>query len=83
MAVDPDRVFHDALQLPPEARATLTGRLIGSLEADSDEGDVEPAWAEEVQRRLGELDDGTVRAVPWNEARRQIHESDDAGELIL
>lgn len=74
MAVDPDRVFRDALQLPLEARADLAGRLIGSLDDESDEGDVEPAWAEEIAQRLREVDDGSVTPVPWQVARRRIRE---------
>lgn len=74
MAVDPDRIFQDALQLPQQDRAVLAGRLIESLEDETDDGDVAPAWAEEIARRLREIDDGKVTPVPWEEARRQIRE---------
>jgi putative addiction module component (TIGR02574 family) len=74
MAVDPDRIFQDALQLPQQDRAVLAGRLIESLEDETDDGDVAPAWAEEIARRLREIDDGKVTSVPWEEARRQIRE---------
>lgn len=74
MAVNPDRVFQDALQLPQQDRAVLAGRLIESLEDEADDGDVAPAWAEEIARRLREIDDGKVTPVAWEEARRQIRE---------
>lgn len=34
--------------------------------------DVEAAWADEVQKRLAEVDAGTVTPIPWPEARRRI-----------
>jgi hypothetical protein len=76
--MDPKRVFEDALQLPPEARAALAAELIATLddEADPDAeaawSDAEAAWSEEIRRRLDEVDAGTVRPIPWSEARRRI-----------
>ena len=29
-------------------------------------------WSEEIRRRLDEVDTGTVRPIPWSEARRRI-----------
>ena len=77
MATNADRILNEALQLPEDDRAVIAGKLMESLDAPSDEGDVTPYWADEIERRLRELDDGTVKAVPWEEARRQICESDD------
>jgi hypothetical protein len=45
----------DALALPSEARAALTGSLLESLDTDVGE-DAEAAWAAEVNRRVAELD---------------------------
>jgi hypothetical protein len=45
--------------------------LLESLETDVDE-DAEAAWAEEVGRRVKELDSGAVKTIPWAEARRLI-----------
>jgi len=42
-----------------------------------DEDEVEQLWIEEIQSRLDELDNGTVKAVPWEEVRRQIFDIDD------
>jgi putative addiction module component (TIGR02574 family) len=77
MATDADRILNDALRLPESDRAVIACKLIESLDEPADENDVIPAWADEIERRLRELDDGTVKAVPWEEARRQIRESDD------
>jgi hypothetical protein len=69
---DPKRkLIDEALQLPLEARAALAGILIESLDAHVD-GDAEATWAREIERRLGELDQGVVRSVPWSQARRAI-----------
>ena len=42
-----------------------------------DEDNVEEFWAEEIRRRLDELDSGKVKAVPLEEARRQIFNIND------
>ena len=71
MAHDIKHIFEAALELPPEARAALAGTLLDSLEGPVDET-VENAWADEIKRRLRELDSGTSKTIPWAEARRQI-----------
>jgi putative addiction module component (TIGR02574 family) len=64
-------ILHTALQLPDRDRADLAVSLIESLDCSSDP-DAQAAWAEEISRRLVELDSGTIKAVPWNEARQVI-----------
>ena len=61
-----------ALALPPEARAALAGSLLESLDDDPPDPGVEAAWADEIKRRIEELDSGKVKPIPWEEARRQI-----------
>ncbi|MEX1246701.1 MAG: addiction module protein [Thermoanaerobaculia bacterium] len=77
MGREVDKILEEALRLPPEARAAVAGRLIESLDGDVDE-DAEGAWNAEIARRLGELDSGSVRTIPWDEARRLILGSTDA-----
>lgn len=36
------------------------------------EQDVEGAWSAEIERRLVEIDSGTVELVPWNDVRLRI-----------
>ncbi len=72
MTPDPGKLLEEALKLSPEARAALAASLLESLDQDVDE-DAEAAWAEEVAKRLHELDSGAVTPVPWSEARRTIH----------
>ncbi len=69
MSRDAAEVLKDALALPAEARAALIGPLVDSLDTEVDE-DAEEAWREEIQRRLREIDSGTVNLIQWDEARR-------------
>ena len=65
------QIYDNALQLPDSERAELAAWLIESLDPEVD-GDIDVAWDSEIQRRIQELDKGTVTAVPWPEARRMI-----------
>ena len=71
MKQDPNDLLKEALKLPPEARAALAGSLLDSLDQEVDE-DAEAVWQAEIDRRLRELDSGTVKLIPWSEARRKI-----------
>jgi putative addiction module component (TIGR02574 family) len=71
MNPDIDRLLKDALQLPPEARGALAGRLIDSLDTEVDP-DVEAAWDAEITRREQEIESGRVKPLSWAEARREI-----------
>jgi len=73
MTPDPAKLLQEALRLSPEARAALAVSLLESLEEDVDES-AEAAWADEIAKRLHELDSGAVTPVPWSEARRRILE---------
>ena len=64
-------ILDTVLRLPDRDRADLAASLIESLDRPFD-SDAQTAWAEEVCRRLAELDSGTVRPVPWDEARQVI-----------
>lgn len=68
-----ESVLFAALRLPVKARAAVVAELLDSLDADEQPAEeVEAAWANEIQRRLGEVDAGTVTPIPWTEARRRI-----------
>ena len=71
MKEDPNDLLKEALKLPPEARAALAGSLLDSLDQEVDE-DAEEAWKQEIDRRLRELDSGSVKPIPWSDARRRI-----------
>lgn len=71
MKRDASKLLETALNLPVEARAALAGSLIESLDDSVDEG-AEAAWADEIARRIAELDSGKAKTVPWSKARRMI-----------
>ena len=65
------QLFQDALRLPDGDRAELAANLIESLDEEREDA-VESAWDAEIRHRVEELDNGSVRAVSWTEARRMI-----------
>lgn len=70
---DVESVLHAALRLPAEARAAVAAELLESLDApEHAPEEVKAAWADEIERRLGDVDAGVVTPVPWAEARRRI-----------
>ncbi len=68
---DASKILEDALKLPAEARAALAGSLIESLDEIVDEN-AEAAWADEIARRVADLDSGRAKTIPWAKARRLI-----------
>ncbi len=71
MSQDVSELLKKALALPAEARAALAGSLLESLDETLDTS-AEEEWNKEIARRIGELDSGKVKPIPWSEARRQI-----------
>ncbi len=65
------RVLDDALKLSEKDRAEVAAKLIDSLDAE-DEDEIEAAWAAEIQKRVDELDQGKVKAIPWSKAWKEI-----------
>jgi putative addiction module component (TIGR02574 family) len=70
MSPDAKKVLDEALRLPSAEREALAGRLFDSPETE--DPDAETVWQEEIERRVAELDQGTVKPIPWAEARRII-----------
>ena len=61
-----------ALKLTTSERAYLAERLIASLDED---GEIEEAWAVEVERRIAEIESGSVQMVSSAEAIARAPES--------
>ena len=61
-----------AMRLAPDERATLMRLLIEAVDAEAEEG-VEDAWRAEIERRMAELDSGSVETSPWEEVRARLH----------
>jgi putative addiction module component (TIGR02574 family) len=64
-------LLQKALTLSDEERAELAGSLIDSLDTTVDAG-TENAWNREIAQRLGDLDSGKAKTVPWEEVQRRI-----------
>ncbi len=76
MTTEAQKLFEAAMHLPASDREALAGRLFDTLEGD--DSDAEAAWAAEIARRIDQLDQGAVSAIPWLEAKRMIFEQPDA-----
>ena len=61
----------NALRLDVVERAKLAAELLASLDGEPDE-DVEAAWAEEVERRIDQIEAGGVKLVPWKDIKRRV-----------
>jgi putative addiction module component (TIGR02574 family) len=64
-------LLEEALKLTAYERAEVAEQLIASLDEVPDT-DVEQAWQEEVQRRLGQIERGEVKTVPWEEVQKRL-----------
>ena len=64
-------VLREALTLPPKARAEVASTLLHSLDVKED-SNVEAAWQAEIERRLGEVESGRVKLLPWDNVRHEL-----------
>ena len=71
MLRDADALLTDALQLAPEALAALAASLLESLDEEVDE-DAEDEWRATIDRRIRELQAGSVEAIPWGTVRERL-----------
>jgi putative addiction module component (TIGR02574 family) len=60
------------MRLDPQERATLVRLLLEALDAATDDG-ADDAWRAEIERRVAELDSGSVETVPWEEVRARLN----------
>lgn len=66
-------LLREALSLSARERADLAHDLLDSLEGAPD-ADVESTWVAEIEKRVRDLNDGSVVPVEWEEARKRIHD---------
>jgi len=65
-------LLDEALKLPADERACLADLILDSLEPMVSR--VEDAWADEVARRLKEIDSGLAAVIPWEDLWRQLRD---------
>ncbi|MDP2759334.1 MAG: addiction module protein [Sideroxyarcus sp.] len=58
----------EVLKLVPADRALLAERLIASLDEDNE---IESAWADEVERRVAEVESGAIVGMSFEEVIAQ------------
>jgi putative addiction module component (TIGR02574 family) len=71
MARDLKELMREAAQLPESDRATLAGAMLESLDPKPTAA-VKQAWSKEIERRVREVDEGTVELVDWEEVRAEL-----------
>jgi putative addiction module component (TIGR02574 family) len=62
----------EALKLTPEERVVLADHLLASV---GNRSEVEEAWAAEVERRLAEVEAGSVSLIPVEEAIKHARQA--------
>jgi putative addiction module component (TIGR02574 family) len=50
----------------------LAAAILASVEHESPDPGAEDAWRQEARRRIEEIRSGTVKPIPWDEARSMI-----------
>jgi putative addiction module component (TIGR02574 family) len=66
-------ILRTALNLDPGDRADIAASLIASLDPQKDE-EVDAAWADEIKRRIEQIDKGEVRLIAADEVLRSMRE---------
>lgn len=61
----------EARNLPRDERARLAEALLASLD---EEAEIERAWHDAVQRRIEDLDAGTVQPIPGRDVLAELDE---------
>jgi len=65
------QILASAIARSDSERAEVAARLIESLDPRV-EADAARLWDREIERRVAELDRGSIRVFPWPQARRMI-----------
>lgn len=71
MARDLKELIREASELPDSDRATLAGVLIESLDPKPTAA-IKAAWSREIERRVKEIDDGSVELISWEKVRAEL-----------
>jgi putative addiction module component (TIGR02574 family) len=64
-------ILEAALRLPHADRVELIDALAASLGPD-EAAAVDAAWAEEIERRVREYEEGKLKAIPWSEVQERV-----------
>ncbi|MGH8747127.1 MAG: addiction module protein [Burkholderiales bacterium] len=65
-----EELSHKARALPPEDRVRLAEELLASVQEP--DAEVDAAWAEEIKRRIAEIDSGKAKLIPADEVFAEV-----------
>jgi hypothetical protein len=71
MARDLKELIREAVELPASDRATLAGVMLESLDPRPTAA-VKAAWSREIERRVREIDNGSVELLDWQDVRTEL-----------
>jgi putative addiction module component (TIGR02574 family) len=63
--------MREAAELPDNDRATLAGAMLESLDPQPTP-EVAAAWSREIERRVREIDEGSIELVSWDTVRAEL-----------
>jgi putative addiction module component (TIGR02574 family) len=66
-----EEVILEAMSLPPDARAIVADRLLMSLDSPRRK-EIDILWAEEVERRVRQIETGEVKPIPGEDVFKEI-----------
>ena len=68
----------EVLELPPRSRIRIAERILESVD-DFTSKEIEAAWAQEIDRRVNDIESGKVKGIPaaqaMAKARRALNEA--------
>jgi len=71
MSITMTKVMDEAMSLPADARIDLVERILSSLNLPT-RPKIDQLWAEEAERRIKEIDNGTVELISGEEVFKKI-----------
>jgi putative addiction module component (TIGR02574 family) len=71
MSITMTKVMNEAMSLPADDRVGLVEKLLSSLNLPTST-EIDHLWAEEAERRVQEIHNGTVELIPGEEVFRKI-----------
>lgn len=71
MPMTPNQIIEEASDLPREQMAEVVDRLTLALHSDI-EREIEESWKQETRRRLAELENGQVQAIPGDVVSNRV-----------
>ncbi len=71
MTSESHRLLGEVLKLPSDDRAQIAATLLRSLD-EKVAADAAAKWAEVIDRRIAESENGTVELLDWDAARREL-----------